>query len=114
MSDDWRLKIEVHEHGRVRTLLQHVDATDLEHQLETAFHDRVVVSNEGSTIFFYAGQREQVERAREVARLRGGGAVGARLIGGGFGGSVLGLLPPGSEVPDGAIEVWAGPGARLL
>jgi galactokinase len=49
-----------------------------------------------------------------VARLREAGAVGARLIGGGFGGSVLGLLPPGSELPDGAIEVRAGPGARLL
>ena len=49
-----------------------------------------------------------------VARLRGGGAIGARLIGGGFGGSVLGLLPPGSDMPDGAIEVRAGPGARLL
>lgn len=49
-----------------------------------------------------------------VAQLRGSGAVGARLIGGGFGGSVLGLLPPGSEVPDGSIEVRAGPGARLL
>jgi hypothetical protein len=68
MSDDWRLRIEVHEHGRVRRLLDHVDATDLEHELETAFHDRVLVSNEGSTIFFYAGQREQAERAREVAQ----------------------------------------------
>jgi hypothetical protein len=68
MSDDWRLTIEVHDHGRVGTLLQHIDATGLEHQLETAFHDRVVVSNEGSTIFFYAGQRAQAEQAREVAR----------------------------------------------
>jgi hypothetical protein len=68
MSDDWRLRIDVHDHGRAHRLLQHVDATDLEHQLESAFHDRVVVSNEGSTIFFYAGQREQAERAREVAR----------------------------------------------
>ena len=67
-SAHWRLRIEVHEHGRVRTLLQHIDATDLEHQLETAFHDRVVVSNEGSTIFCYAGQREQAEQARELAR----------------------------------------------
>jgi hypothetical protein len=68
MSDDWRLRIEVHEQSRARRLLQHVDATELEHQLETAFHDRVVVSNEGPTIFFYAGQREQAEQAREVAR----------------------------------------------
>src|SRR5256885_14942446 len=73
MSDDWRLRIEVHEHGRVRTLLQHIDATDLEHQLQTAFHDRVVVSNEGSTIFCYAGQREQAEQARELARRFAGG-----------------------------------------
>ncbi len=49
-----------------------------------------------------------------VSRLRASGALGARLIGGGFGGSVLGLLPPGSDVPDDAIEVRAGPGARLL
>src|SRR5437660_11484666 len=68
MSDDWRLQIDVHEHGRVRRLLQHVDATELEHELETAFQDRVVVSNDGSTIFFYAGQREQAERGRQVAR----------------------------------------------
>ena len=49
-----------------------------------------------------------------VERLRGAGAIGARLIGGGFGGSVLGLLSPGSELPAGAIEVRAGQGARLL
>jgi galactokinase len=49
-----------------------------------------------------------------VARLRGAGAIGARLVGGGFGGSVLGLMPAGTQLPDGAIEVRAGPGARLL
>lgn len=49
-----------------------------------------------------------------VTRLRDAGAIGARLIGGGFGGSILGLLPPGSALPDGALEVHAGPGARLL
>ena len=68
MSDEWRLRIDVHEQGRVRRLLEHVDATELEHELETAFQDRVVVSNDGSTIFFYAGQREQAERGRQVAR----------------------------------------------
>jgi galactokinase len=49
-----------------------------------------------------------------VRRLGEAGAIGARLTGGGFGGSVLGLLPPGREPPAGAIEVRAGPGARLL
>jgi hypothetical protein len=68
MSDDWRLRIEVHDHGRAHRLLQHVDATDLEHELETALTDRVVVSREGSTLFFYAGERRQAERAREVAQ----------------------------------------------
>jgi galactokinase len=49
-----------------------------------------------------------------VTRLRDAGAAGARIIGGGFGGHVLGLLPPDAVAPDGAIEVRPGPGARLL
>jgi galactokinase len=49
-----------------------------------------------------------------VARLKTAGAIGARVVGGGFGGSVLGLMAPGTDVPDGASEVWPGPGARLL
>lgn len=49
-----------------------------------------------------------------VGRLRAAGALGARLVGGGFGGSVLGLMPAGNELPDGAMEVRAGPGARVL
>ena len=53
-----------------------------------------------------------VERA--VERLCKSGAAGARIIGGGFGGNVLGLLPPGVPPPEGAIEVRPGPGARLL
>jgi len=49
-----------------------------------------------------------------VARLRDAGAAGARLVGGGFGGSVLGLLAPGVNVPREAREVHPGPGAHLL
>jgi galactokinase len=49
-----------------------------------------------------------------VARLRDGGAAGARIVGGGFGGHVLGLLPPGVAAPDGAIAVQPGPGAHLM
>jgi galactokinase len=49
-----------------------------------------------------------------VRRLRDGGAIGARIVGGGFGGNVLALLPPDARAPDGAIEVRPGPGARLL
>jgi galactokinase len=49
-----------------------------------------------------------------VERLLAAGAVGARLVGGGFGGHVLGLLGPGFDAPGGAPEVRAGPGAHLL
>jgi galactokinase len=49
-----------------------------------------------------------------VRRMLDAGAAGARLLGGGFGGSVLGLLPPGTAMPDGAREVRPCAGARLL
>jgi galactokinase len=59
-----------------------------------------------------------VERAVEACR--DAGALGARIMGGGFGGSVLALFPPGAELPRGAVPVepgpaaWAGPGDRNL
>ena len=49
-----------------------------------------------------------------VDRLRGAGASGARLVGGGFGGSVLGLFAPEVPNPDGVREVRPGAGAHLL
>ncbi len=48
-----------------------------------------------------------------VARCKQAGAVGARIMGGGFGGSVLALFPPGGVPPDDAVEVRPGPGARV-
>jgi galactokinase len=49
-----------------------------------------------------------------VERLRAAGAAGTRLVGGGFGGHVLGLLPPGAAAPASAREVRAAAGAHLL
>ncbi len=49
-----------------------------------------------------------------VEKLLRAGAAGARLIGGGFGGSVLGLFAPGVQLPPEAIEVSPGPGAHTL
>ncbi len=49
-----------------------------------------------------------------VARLRDAGASGARMVGGGFGGSVLGLFAPDVPPPAGAREVRPGAGAHLL
>ncbi len=60
----------------------------------------------------YAISTPAVEAA--VKRLKDAGAVGARIVGGGFGGNVLGLLAPGAQAPARAIVVRPGPGARLL
>jgi galactokinase len=49
-----------------------------------------------------------------VDRLLAAGAAGARLFGGGFGGSVIGLFEPGAAPPAEAREVRPGPGAHLL
>jgi hypothetical protein len=50
-----------------------------------------------------------VERA--AASLRAQGAVAARLVGGGFGGSVLGLYSPAHTPPVDALQVRPSPGA---
>jgi galactokinase len=49
-----------------------------------------------------------------VQRLKDSGALGARLIGGGFGGSVLGLMPPDAVPPPQSMVVTPAPGAHLL
>ncbi len=48
-----------------------------------------------------------------VRRCQEAGAIGARIMGGGFGGNVLALLPPDAQPPDGAVEVRPGPGASV-
>jgi galactokinase len=50
---------------------------------------------------------------RTVRELRGAGAVGVRMMGGGFGGSVLALLGPDMPLPRGAHPVRPSQGARL-
>jgi galactokinase len=49
-----------------------------------------------------------------VQTLKDSGALGARLMGAGFGGSVIGLLPADAKSPNGAVEVRASQGAHLL
>jgi galactokinase len=49
-----------------------------------------------------------------VQRLREAGALGARIVGGGFGGHVLGLMAPGAVAPEGSIEVTPSAGAHLI
>ncbi len=68
MNDDWRLRIDVHEPSQARRLLERLDSSELEHELDTSFGDRVIVSREGPTLFCYTGAHEQAERAQELAR----------------------------------------------
>jgi galactokinase len=60
----------------------------------------------------YEASVPEVERT--VERLKSAGAAGARMVGGGFGGSVLALLPPGVVRPAGALAVAPHAPARLL
>jgi galactokinase len=67
----------------------------------------------------HASLREDYEvstPAVEVAveRLLAAGAAGARVMGGGFGGHVLGLLVPGVDAPAAAREVRTGAGAHSI
>ena len=66
MNDDWRLQVDLREDGVLDTLQDRLDAKDLEHDLSEAFQDRVIVSNNGTTLFLYAGDREQADRARAL------------------------------------------------
>jgi galactokinase len=60
----------------------------------------------------YEASVPEVERT--VERLKDAGAKGARMVGGGFGGSVLALFAPGTEPPAAALPVVPGPPARRL
>jgi hypothetical protein len=66
MNDEWRLQVVPREPGHARMLTDRLEAHELEHDLSTAFHDRVIVSREDDTVFLYAGSREQAESAREL------------------------------------------------
>jgi galactokinase len=60
----------------------------------------------------YEASTPEVEATRQA--LINHGAAGARMVGGGFGGAVLGLLRPGAVAPARAVAARPGPGARRL
>jgi galactokinase len=49
-----------------------------------------------------------------VGLMKDAGAAGARIVGGGFGGAVLGLFPPGTKPPADVLVAEPGPPARLV
>jgi galactokinase len=96
----------VTENARVDATIAALRARDL------AQVGRLLDASHASLRDDYAASVPEVERTVEA--LNAAGAAGARMVGGGFGGAVLALLPPGVAVPDGALRVAPGAPAALL
>jgi galactokinase len=96
----------VSENARVDSMAQALDAHDLQAVAE------LLDASHASLRDDYEASVREVERT--VEQLKAAGAAGARMVGGGFGGSVLALLPPGVARPAAALAVTPGAPARLL
>ena len=81
------------------------------HAEDLAEVGRLLTASHASLRDLYDASTDQVERT--VQALLDAGAAGARMVGGGFGGHVLALLPPGVAPPEGATVVEPSPGAGL-
>lgn len=68
MNDDWRLRIDLHDEGFAHRLAESLQASELEHDLQRSFRDRVIVSVDGSEVFLYAADRDQAQAAEAVVR----------------------------------------------
>jgi hypothetical protein len=66
MNDDWRLQVDLHDPSHFEQVVERLETRELEDDLSDAFHDRIIVSRNGTRIFLYAGSREQAERARAL------------------------------------------------
>jgi galactokinase len=101
-----RVRHVVSENARVDAMVAALYARDFEAAA------RLLDASHASLRDDYAASVPAVERT--VERLKTAGAAGARMVGGGFGGAVLGLLAPGVAVPAGALPVTPGPPAALV
>ena len=101
-----RLRHVVTENERVEAAVAALEAGDLEEL------GRLLDASHASLRDDYEVSVPEVERARETCLEAG--AAGARIMGGGFGGAVLALFPPGAQPPRGAVTVRPSPAARLL
>jgi galactokinase len=103
---DRRARHVIEENARVGETVAALEADDL------AAVGPLLDASHASLRDLYDASTDAVERT--VARVRAGGAAGARMLGGGFGGQVLALLRPGAAMPDGAVPVAPSAGARVL
>jgi hypothetical protein len=68
MNDDWRVRIDLHDHGFAHRLGESLEAEELEHDLRRSFADRVVISTDGPEVFLYAADRAQAEAAQRLVQ----------------------------------------------
>ena len=64
MSDDWRLRIDLHDAGASFKLTELLEKA--EHDLEGDFDDKVAVSRDGDEVFAYTGTRALAERVEAM------------------------------------------------
>ncbi|HEX8102261.1 MAG TPA: galactokinase [Solirubrobacteraceae bacterium] len=103
---DRRVRHVLTENARVEATIAALRAGDLEAVGEHLDASHVSLRDD------YDASVAEVEAT--VTRLHAAGAAGARMVGGGFGGSVLALFPPGAEPPPEAVVVRPGPPARIV
>jgi hypothetical protein len=68
MSDDWRVRANLHTPSHATELRGYLEAAEAQHELETALGDRAVVTYDDAEVFCYTGTREQAERAQDLIR----------------------------------------------
>jgi galactokinase len=102
---DRRVRHVLSENERVNATVAALEAGDL------AEVGRLLDASHRSLRDDYEVSVPAVEQA--VRACKEAGALGARIMGGGFGGAVLALFPPGAHPPGGALRVRPGAGARL-
>ena len=64
MSDDWRLRIDLHDAGAAFKLTELLEKA--EHDLEGDFDDKVAISRDDTQVFAYTGTRALAERAEAM------------------------------------------------
>jgi galactokinase len=103
---DLRVRHTIEENRRVEEMVAALAAGD------RPAAGRLLDASHASLRDLYAASTPRVEET--VAALKAAGAAGARMVGGGFGGHVLALFPPGRRPPSAGEVVVASAGARLL
>jgi galactokinase len=100
-----RVRHVIEENGRVEDTIRELRNRDLE------AIGGLLDASHASLRDLYDSSTDAVEQT--VRRLKRDGAAGARMMGGGFGGHVLALLPPGVAAPGDAHRVAPADGARV-